>query len=109
MEAPEVWWANYIAVKQELVETVLQDLPPASGAPDAGPDSAAAKAAWDAPCAAGWSAREARASGDAAGAGSALPYPTLPYPAIPNIVEGVAVAWEAQRASGWGPREARRQ
>lgn len=73
-----MWWANYIAVKQELVETVLQDLPPASGAPDAGVDSAAAKAAWDAPCAAGWSAREARASGDAAGAGCALSYPTLP-------------------------------
>ncbi len=49
MEAPEVWWAHYIAVKQELVETVLQDLPPASGARDAGPDSAAARAAWDAP------------------------------------------------------------
>ncbi|KAK9831489.1 hypothetical protein WJX81_001358 [Elliptochloris bilobata] len=77
-EAREAWWQHYIAVKQELVDFVLQDVPPDDGDsaldpssdrnPDPRGEPCVADAVWSAPSAAGWGRREGRGGGDAAGA-----------------------------------------
>ncbi len=84
----EAWWEHYIAVKQELVESVLQDVPPRRGGPGDGGPTAAAAADWDAPCAAGWRRREARAGDSAAGAGR----PGVPLATAPAFLRRLSCA-----------------
>ena len=77
--AREAWWQHYIGVKEELVESVLQDMPPDAGgcALDASDDpaveprdgqGAAGGAEWGSPRYSSWGRREMRDDIAAAGA-----------------------------------------